>query len=270
MKLYRLKILLPFLCLFVLGSASPKMTGEEIGNYIQKKLKRNNQVLRINSKNLGDDGVAYLASTPILKTVKTLILYKGHFGDEGVRALAESENLDQLTALYLENNNITDLGVEHISRSEYLSNLKVLNLYHNQISDKGAGLIAESDTLTELQELNLIYNQIYGPGVIQLTNSTKLKSLKKIELTYNPIRKSAKDAWKRFQLKEWLKELNRTNRLNEVGAGLIGDLGVEVLLQSAFAIKLERLDLKNNDLTDASVIALSQSKKLKQLISLNL
>ena len=99
MKLYMLKILLPFLCFFVLGSASPRMTGEEIGKYIEKKLKRNNQVLRINAKNLGDDGVAYLARSPILKTVETLILYKGHFGDEGVRALAESENLDQLTAL---------------------------------------------------------------------------------------------------------------------------------------------------------------------------
>ena len=65
------------------------MTGEEIGKYIQKKLKRNNQVLRINSKNLGDEGVAYLAGSSILKTVSTLIIYKGHFGDEGVRALGE-------------------------------------------------------------------------------------------------------------------------------------------------------------------------------------
>ena len=52
MKLYRLKILLPFLCFFALGFASPLMTGEEIEKYIQKKLKRNDQVLRINAKNL--------------------------------------------------------------------------------------------------------------------------------------------------------------------------------------------------------------------------
>ena len=52
--------------------------------------------------------------------------------------------------------------------------------------------------------------------------------------------------------------------------GLIGDLGVDVLLKSQFASKLEILDLKNNDLSDKSVIALSKSENLKQLISLNL
>ena len=75
------------------------MTGEEIERYIQKKLKRNDQVLRINGKNLGDEGVAHLAKSSLLKTVSVLILYKGNFGDEGVRALAESKNLNQLIAL---------------------------------------------------------------------------------------------------------------------------------------------------------------------------
>ncbi|GIT65560.1 MAG: hypothetical protein Ct9H300mP23_11870 [Nitrospinota bacterium] len=51
------------------GSAPPKMTGEEIERYIQKKLKRNDQVLRINGKNLGDEGVAHLAQSSLLKTV---------------------------------------------------------------------------------------------------------------------------------------------------------------------------------------------------------
>ena len=97
-----------------------------------------------------------------------------------------------------------------------------------------------------------------------------LKNLKNIQLTYNPIEDSAKDAWKRFQLMEWLKDLNRSNRLNELGAGLIGDLGVDVLLESPFASKLEILDLKNNDLSDKAVIALSKSENLKQLVSLNL
>ena len=118
--------------------------------------------------------------------------------------------------------------------------------------------------------MNLNYNKIHGSGVIKLTRSAKLKNLKNIQLTYNPIEDSAKDAWKRFQLMEWLKDLNRSNRLNELGAGLIGDLGVDVLLESPFASKLEILDLKNNDLSDKAVIALSKSENLKQLVSLNL
>ncbi|MEC9019410.1 MAG: hypothetical protein VYE03_04550, partial [Nitrospinota bacterium] len=123
---------------------------------------------------------------------------------------------------------------------------------------------------SQLEKLNLNYNQLHDSGAIELTHSNKLKRLKSIDLTYNPIEKTGKDAWKRFQLTEWLKELNRTNRLSEVGAGLIGDLGVDVLLQSPFANKLEVLDLKNNDLSDKAVIALSRSVKLEKLVSLNL
>ena len=138
-----LKIIICFLCFFALGFTSEKMTGEEIEKYIQKKLKRNDKLLRINGKNLGDEGVSHLSKLPLLQTVSTLILYKGNFGDEGVRMLAASKNLGQLTALSLENNNITDNGVAYISRSQFLSNLKVLNLYHNRITDEGASLIAD-------------------------------------------------------------------------------------------------------------------------------
>ena len=106
--LYKLRVILCFLCFFFLGSASPRMTGEEIERYIQKKLKRKDNLLRINDKNLGDEGVAHLAESSLLNTVSTLILYKGNFGDEGVRALAGSENLGKLTVLFLENNNISD------------------------------------------------------------------------------------------------------------------------------------------------------------------
>ena len=114
--LQALKVILCFLCFFALGFTPEKMTGEQIEKYIQKKLKRNDMLLSINGKNLGDEGVSHLAKSPLLQTVSTLILYKGNFGDEGVRMLAASENLDQLTALYLENNNITDKGVAYISR----------------------------------------------------------------------------------------------------------------------------------------------------------
>ena len=69
-----LKIIICFLCFFALGFTSEKMTGEEIEKYIQKKLKRNDKLLRINGKNLGDEGVSHLAKLPLLQTVSTLSL----------------------------------------------------------------------------------------------------------------------------------------------------------------------------------------------------
>ena len=134
----------------------------------------------------------------------------------------------------------------------------------------GAKAIADSDILTQLVELNLNYNLIKGPGVIELTHSKKLLKLHNIQLAYNPIEKKGKQAWKRFQLMEGFKELHRKNQLTQVGEGLIGNFGVLVLLDFAFVSELETLDLRNNDLTDEAVIALSKSKKLEGLVSLNL
>jgi len=245
-------LILAFLYVFTLGAVSSPMSGTAVEKYIQKKLKRNNKILRINEKNLGDLGLAVLAQSPLLRSVTTLVLYKVNISDEGVRALAESPHLKNLEALYLEHNFITDRGVEIISNSMTFSKLKILNLFYNQITDVGAKAIADSDTLTQLAELNLNYNQIKGPGAIDLTHSKKLPKLHNIQLAYNPIKKKGKRAWKRFQLMEGFKELHRKNQLNQVGEGLIGNFGVLVLLDFVFVSELETLDLRNNDYNSGS------------------
>ena len=99
---------------------------------------------------------------------------------------------------------------------------------------------------------------------------TQREMFKLGEATRKAIEKSGKQAWKRFQLMEWFKDLHRNNRLNQVGKALIGNFGVMVLLDFPFVSELETLDLRNNDLNDEAVIALSQSEKLKSLVSLDL
>ncbi|PIP71716.1 MAG: hypothetical protein COW89_10360, partial [Nitrospinae bacterium CG22_combo_CG10-13_8_21_14_all_47_10] len=136
--MFKFRILIvALLSVFIFGAVSAPMSGQEIEEYIKKKLKHNEKILRINEKNLGDSGLAVLAQSPLVRSVTTLVLYKVHIGDEGVRALAGSSNLKNLEALYLEHNLITDEGAEIISNSKTFSNLKILNLYHNQITDKG-------------------------------------------------------------------------------------------------------------------------------------
>ena len=88
---------------------------KKIEKYIALKLKRNDRVLRLNEKSIGDDGAKFLATSPLSESVETLIIYKGNIRDEGVRALAESRKLVRLTALYLENNHITDRGARNDS-----------------------------------------------------------------------------------------------------------------------------------------------------------
>jgi hypothetical protein len=105
------------------------MTDEQIEKYIASKLKRNNRVLRINEKSIGDEGAKFLAESPLLEGVEKLIIYKGNIRDEGVQALADSKKLARLTALYLENNYITDRGARMIASSEIFKNLQILKYF---------------------------------------------------------------------------------------------------------------------------------------------
>ena len=67
-------LILAFLYVFTLGAVSSPMSGTAVEKYIQKKLKRNNKILRFNEKNLGDSGLAVLAQSPLLRSVTTLVL----------------------------------------------------------------------------------------------------------------------------------------------------------------------------------------------------
>ena len=109
---------LPFFFISLAANSSASMTDEQIEKYISLKLKRNDRVLRLNEKSIGDKGVKFLAKSPLLESVEKLIIYKGNIRDEGMRALADSRKLVQLTALYLENNQITDRGAGMIASSK--------------------------------------------------------------------------------------------------------------------------------------------------------
>ena len=88
---------LPFFYISLVAASNTAMTDEEIEKYIALKLKRNDRILRLNEKSIGDEGAKILAKSPLLKNVQTLIIYKGNIRDEGVRALANSKKLTQLT-----------------------------------------------------------------------------------------------------------------------------------------------------------------------------
>ena len=127
---------LPFFFMSFAVNLNASMTDDQIEKHIALKLKRNDRILRFNEKSIGNEGAKFLATSPQMKSVETLVIYKGGIRDEGIRALADSRNLGQLTALYLENNHITDQGVKTIASSETFKNLRGLKLYRNKMTDK--------------------------------------------------------------------------------------------------------------------------------------
>ncbi|SVD76578.1 uncharacterized protein METZ01_LOCUS429432, partial [marine metagenome] len=73
---------LPFFYISLVAASNTVMTGEEIEKYIERKLKRNKQILRLNEKSIGNEGAKVLASLHLLENLETLIIYKGNIQDE--------------------------------------------------------------------------------------------------------------------------------------------------------------------------------------------
>jgi len=123
--------------LFNVG-ASPLMPLDKLEKYVQKKIKRNNQVLKIKSKHLGDQGAQFLAESSLLQNVTILALIDTMIGDEGIRALANSKNLTQVTILQLGNNRISDVGVKEIANSKTFSNIELSLIGQNLLDSRHA------------------------------------------------------------------------------------------------------------------------------------
>ncbi len=126
-RFLRLMFYLSLICLISV-SARPFSNLDQLHHYVQKKIKRNEKVLQIRSRTIGDAGVQFLAKSPLLQNLHTLVLYETGISDQGVRAL---------------------------SQSAFLKNLKTLDLGHNQIGNQGAQFLAESTSFSSLENFHL-------------------------------------------------------------------------------------------------------------------
>ena len=64
---------LPFFYISLVATSNNAMTSDEIEKYIERKLNRNDRILRLNEKSIGDAGAKILAKSPLLKNIKTLV-----------------------------------------------------------------------------------------------------------------------------------------------------------------------------------------------------
>ncbi len=60
---------LPFFYISLVAASTVPMTGDQLEKYIARKLKRNDRILRLNEKTIGDEGAKVLAQSPLLKNV---------------------------------------------------------------------------------------------------------------------------------------------------------------------------------------------------------
>jgi uncharacterized protein (TIGR02996 family) len=154
--------------------------------------------LHVGWNQLGEEGVAALADSPLsasvedldlrncrinaralaralaLPRLRSLCVMSNSFGPAGVRTLAAAKLPPQLTVLDLSDNRIGDEGAASLACCAGLVNLTELNLRSCKITDEGVAVLAKSPHLTGLRNLNLNNNRITERGKKLLVDSKSL------------------------------------------------------------------------------------------------
>ena len=158
-----------------------------------EKLQSGATSIVLNGENIGDAGVALLATALPQSKLEWLQLNSNGIGDAGVEALAEV--LPQCRAIQsvsLQSNEIGDAGAAALAQAiPECKKLKWLILTSNQIGDAGAVALADA-RCGSVQELFLSSNQIGDVGALALLNALNESALVTLNVPSNRIGESVK------------------------------------------------------------------------------
>jgi Leucine-rich repeat (LRR) protein len=175
--------------------------------------------------------------------------------------------LEHLTRLDLSSNRIDDEGARALANNEFLVNLTHLNLNTSGISDAGVAALANSRFLTNLTHLGLSdnYSRNFGvAGITAIASSPGMVHLTSLGLGLrNNMPYQRPDAAVVRALAEGtsltgLVSLSLSNRR-------IGVEGARIIAGSERFRQLVRINLKNNQITNAGVTLLKDSNILVNL-----
>jgi uncharacterized protein (TIGR02996 family) len=106
--------------------------------------------------NIRAEGALALARSPVLASITALQLgHNPNIGDEGIAALASSEFVAQLRRFDLNTTGCGPAAAWAIARSPHLSKLRHLNLQKNPIGDEGGRALCASPYLRQLRSLSV-------------------------------------------------------------------------------------------------------------------
>ncbi|HJZ56262.1 MAG TPA: TIGR02996 domain-containing protein [Gemmataceae bacterium] len=114
---------------------------------------------------IGNDGVRYLATAPLIGRLSDLNLTATRVSGLGALAVASSP-AGNLRALNLSMNLIRNDGAQALARSPHLRNLRFLALNWCGLSAAGGRALAEAPVLGELEELQLEGNPGLGKAAV--------------------------------------------------------------------------------------------------------
>ena len=227
--------------------------------------------------NLGGHLPEVLAS-PYIGRLRALTIFAQYAGEPLARALARANNLSGLRGLELQRNRLGDAGVSHLAGSAVFANLEELNLANNELTDGAARSLAASPHLAKLRRLDLRDNAIGPPGALALAGAENLAALRRVSFARNEVGSTRSNAV------SWTSSLLRFQSLDLSGNDLGPDRLKSVLTARAAPrfdeagqerprdnpVRIEELDLSQNDIGEAGARVLAESESLRGLVFLRL
>jgi uncharacterized protein (TIGR02996 family) len=216
---------------------------------------------------LGDDGIAILARSELVRGLRELDLSFNSLSNGGLQALLDAGPWPRLSLLALQGNDrVTGRGATAMAHSRSLPVLRTLDLRDNDIDAPGVWALANNKTLTELSELGLAGNPLGDAGARVLAQSSllprQLARTGTLDLRHTAVGPAGVQA---LVVGEHLRAA--------VGLWLdgnhIGDPGL-VALSIADLPALRELHLAGNGITDEGLAALAGAPVLNRLTIVDL
>jgi hypothetical protein len=251
-------------------------------------------VIDLSGTSITDRSLEYLAQSTQLKYCTGLSLRKcSAIVDTGIQALAVSADLLNLLALDLSETPITNRGLYALSSSSSLLNLNLLNLSCcKHLGDEGVKTLLISPTARHLSELDLSYtiisdetlqyisrhgvcmslsslilrvcSEITDEGMVSLVNSDLVSNLQTLNIGFTKIGNQTLRSIAESKNMSLLKSLIISS------CERVTDDGLSNLANSPQITNLQNLDMKGLNISNISLVEISQSKTLTNLNSLNL
>jgi uncharacterized protein (TIGR02996 family) len=218
------------------------------------------QVLRIS--HLGGEDVRGLASAPLLRGVRELVLKWTGTGRQGLEQLLQSPHLGRLEVLNLHANQLGDDGAAILARAPVLAGLRGLLLSHNEIGPRGAAALARSPHLAGLQVLGLSDNPLGPEGWAALAASPHWRGLRMLSLGKTGPQLAGAKALAASPILREVRQLSLYG--NRLSAGHL-----RALLRSPHLGPLTALNLHDNRLDEKAIRVLADSPALTGLRVLN-
>ena len=242
------------------------------------------------SKNDVKKGIKYITRCENVINLKVLVLSECEIEDRGVKYIANSHYLNNLQVLNLETNNLSDLAVKYLAKSPHMTNLNTLILNSNfnigctsmstltssnsqiknltSIAIKDTGVDEEGHkTLLQSQNMQhltfLCIGDVAGEIFMTIANSKFMSNLKTLKIFYH---EGNRDGILALSNSSHLQNLTSLH----LDTGRLTDTEMEILASSSTMSKLQKLSIRDNNVTEDGKAKLQSSPYLKHLKTIHL